>query len=157
MPEHPVVTLTASTPEELREIAQAIDLARVDRPNVRHYEAEGRVVVRFAKEGGAWPELPTKQLARRTWLFTVHLVPFLRGALTIHHVVELGGFQDWRGALTGLDFDPRRRCVELDADYGMLSATVSALLVEAELSGEIAFLTRRRAVNYLPIHFDTDR
>jgi hypothetical protein len=137
--------LSATTAEELGEIASAIRDAYLEAEDLEYDEHAERIVVRFAQEAGPREDLPQKQVVRRPWLFTEYHVPFMRGTLTINHVTDLDAPEGWddMGMLVGVDFDAERSRVSLYSN-DPLRATVERLSVTAEVAGDVAFYVRRR-------------
>jgi len=135
----------AASIDELRAIAGATHDAHFDPDEVVHDEAAHTLVVPFAQEAGEWQEMPQMELVRRSWRVDEYRVPFMRGALTIHDVVEIQVKDGWgdMGMLVGVGFDESAMQVKLKSE-STLRVTVSNLRVEADLTDEVVGHARRR-------------
>jgi hypothetical protein len=151
-----VKTLTATTPNELKDLSGCVHDAYFEHEQVVFDEATRTVTVPFAQEGGQWVELADSQLPepellreKKWWRSAVYRVPLLRCEVVVHKARSVDvGPEDAPldpGMLDHIEYDSGSGSIMFRTVTGpQITARVHSLRVDIAVTDAVALHVRRR-------------
>jgi hypothetical protein len=149
-----VRTLTAATPEQLKEIGGSVHDAYFEHEKVVFDEGARTVTVPFAQEGGRWLELsnavlPEPEFLKKTWRYEEYRVPFLRCEVVVRAArsVDLGPEDTLidPGMLDHIEYDSAAAQVLIRTVTGpQITVQVDSVQVDVVITDTVALHVRRK-------------